>query len=394
MLFKSFLSPAQWRPGRRRTTSLLAALVVLVAASLLLQTPALAAQQERQVSRSFDASDGMIVELENLAGAVTVEGSPSGQIEIVGTIHADGSGAESLLNELEITFETSGNRIEVTAKYPVDRYQVYRYPQEGRSRTQTRYQDVKVKVVSRDEDDPVTLYADFHLRLPHGVGADIENYVGNINATGVHGPLSADTGSGDVTASDGVGSLNADTGSGDVRIQDYQGDVNADTGSGDVIVTGVRGDLNADTGSGDVDVTDVEGRYIVADTGSGDVTMAGVTGSIEADTGSGDVEIRDLKAGARLMADTGSGDVTMVGDLAQVEEIEIDTGSGSVEINMSAAPGMRLLVETGNGSIDVDLPDLRITRSSKNYFRGESGDGQADVTISTGSGSVKIRVRG
>ncbi len=395
MLGKSVLSPAQWRSGRRCTTSLLVALVVMVAASLALQTPVLAAQgQERQVTRSFDARDGMIVELENLAGAVTVEGSPSGQIEIVGTIHADGSGADALLSELEITFETRGNRVVVKAKYPVDRYQVYRYPQEGRSRTQTKYQDVKVKVVSRDEDDPVTLYADFHLRLPHGVGADIENHVGNINATGVQGPLSADTGSGDVTASDGVGSLSADTGSGDVRIQNYQGDVNADTGSGDVVVTGVQGDLNADTGSGDVDVTDVEGRYIVADTGSGDVTMARVTGSIEADTGSGDVEIRDLRAGTRLMVDTGSGDVTMAGDLSQVEEIEIDTGSGTVKISMSAAPGMSLLIETGNGSITVDLPDLRISRSSKNYFRGESGDGQADVSISTGSGSVSISTGG
>jgi DUF4097 and DUF4098 domain-containing protein YvlB len=55
---------------------------------------------------------------------------------------------------------------------------------------------------------------------------------------------------------------------------------------------------------------------------------------------------------------------------------------------------MRLLIETGNGSIDVDLPNLRITRSSKNYFRGESGDGQADVTISTGSGSISISARG
>jgi hypothetical protein len=336
----------------------------------------------------------MTVELENLAGAVTIEGTPGGQIEIVGTIRAEGSNAQSLLNELEITFEASGSVVEVNVEYPVDRYKVYRYPQEGRSRTQTRYQGERVRVVSRNEDDAVTLYADFHLRLPHGVGADVENHVGNVSATGVHGSLTADTGSGDVTASDGIGSLNADTGSGDVRIQNYQGDVNADTGSGDVTVDGVRGDLNADTGSGDVDISDVEGRYILADTGSGDVTMDRVTGSIEADTGSGDVEIRDLMAGARLLADTGSGDVTMVGNLSQVEEIEIDTGSGGVEIRMSSAPGMRLLIETGNGSIDVDLPNLRITRSSKNYFRGESGDGQAEVTISTGSGSVSISAGG
>jgi hypothetical protein len=379
----------------RATTTLLAVLTVVVAASLTLPAPALAAQsQTREVRRSFDARDSMIVELENLAGVVTLEGAPGGQIEIVGTIHAEGSNAESLVNEIEVTFDTSGSALEVIVNYPVDRYQVYRYPQEGRSRTQTRYQGERVRVVSRDEDNAVTLYADFRLHLPHGVGADIENHVGNVSATGVHGSLSADTGSGDVTARDGVGTLSADTGSGDVRVQNYQGDVNADTGSGDVIVNGVRGDLNADTGSGDVEITDVEGRFILADTGSGDVTMDRVTGSIEADTGSGDVEIRDLMAGARLVADTGSGDVIMVGDLAQVEEIEIDTGSGSVEISMSAAPGMRLVIETGNGSIDVDLPNLRITRSSKNYFRGESGDGQAEVTISTGSGRVSISARG
>jgi hypothetical protein len=386
-------SPAPLRFVDR--AAVLSALLFVVAASFVLPAPALAAQsQDREVSRTFDARDGMTVGLENLAGAVTIEGTPGGQIEIVGTIRAEGSNAQSLINELEITFEASGSVVEVSVEYPVDRYKVYRYPQEGRSRSQTRYQGERVKVVSRNEDDAVTLYADFHLRLPHGVGAEIENHVGNVNATDVNGSLSVDTGSGDVTASDGVGSLNADTGSGDVRIQNYQGDVNADTGSGDVTVNGVRGDLNADTGSGDVDISDVEGRYIVADTGSGDVTMDRVTGSIEADTGSGDIEIRDLMAGARLMADTGSGDVTMAGNLSQVEEIEIDTSSGGVDIRMSSAPGMRLLIETGNGSIDVDLPNLRITRSSRNYFRGESGDGQAEVTISTGSGSVSISAGG
>jgi hypothetical protein len=395
MLQNSIFTPERRRSGTRPTTTLLAVLAVFAAVALALPAPALAAQsQSREVSRSFDAREAMTVELENLAGLVTVEGSPGGQIEIVGTIHAEGRNAESLVNEIEVTFETSGNALEVKVNYPVDQYKVYRYPQEERSRTQTRYQGERVRVVSRDESNAVTLYADFHLRLPHGVGADIKNHVGNVDATGVHGSLSADTGSGDVTASDGVGSLSADTGSGNVRVENYQGDVSADTGSGDVTVNGVRGDLDADTGSGDVEVTDVEGQFIIADTGSGDVTMNRVTGSIEADTGSGDVEIRDLMAGARLVADTGSGDVIMVGNLAQVELIEIDTGSGGVEISMSSAPGMRLLIETGNGSIDVDLPNLRITRSSKNYFRGESGDGQADVTISTGSGSISISARG
>lgn len=379
--------------GRRhsrgtRPAALAILLATLAVVPLLFSSPAVAAQgQEREVTRSFPARDGMVVELENLAGAVTIEGASGGQIEILATIHAESS---ALLNELEITFETSGDRIEVTAVYPVDRYKEYRYPQDNRSRTQTRYQGERVRVYSRDEGDAVLLYADFHLRLPHGVGADAENHVGNVSATGVHGPLSADTGSGNVTAVDGVGRLNADTGSGDVEVRSYEGDVSADTGSGDVVVNSVRGDLEADTGSGDVNVADVTASFILADTGSGDIVMERVSGSLEADTGSGDIEVRDLNAGARLVADTGSGGVTLTGDMSRVEEIEIDTGSGGVEIRMSAIPGMRLRIETGSGGIDVDLPDLRITRSSRNFFNGEVGDGSASVTISTGSGRVRV----
>ena len=41
------------------------------------------AQQQRDVTRSFAASDGSTIELENLAGTITLEGANGGQIEVV-----------------------------------------------------------------------------------------------------------------------------------------------------------------------------------------------------------------------------------------------------------------------------------------------------------------------
>ncbi|MFQ5744852.1 MAG: DUF4097 family beta strand repeat-containing protein, partial [Acidobacteriota bacterium] len=115
--------------------------------------------------------------------------------------------------------------------------------------------------------------------------------------------------------------------------------------------------------------------------------------SLLADTGSGDVEAHDLRAGARLNADTGSGDVILAGDLSRVEEIVVETGSGDIEINMSAVPGMRLRIESGNGDIDVDLPEMRVISKQRYFFEGEVKDGTARVSLSTGSGSIRVSGR-
>ena len=377
----------------------------LLAASFLLVVglaPSSAAPlqgEQREVNRSFAAADGMRVDLENLAGEVTIEGTSGGQVEVVATIHAESGGgtdASTLLGLLQVEFESDGDELDITANYPVNRYRTYRYPRRqgrGTTNTQTRYQGERVRVTSRSDDDAVTLYVDFTLRIPAGVSVSAENVAGDISADGMRGELSADTGSGNVSAANGTGRVEADTGSGDVRVTAYEGDIGADTGSGNVEIRDVTGDVSADTGSGDIRLVDVEARRVEADTGSGEISLERVSGSLNVDTGSGDIEAESLSAGAVLTADTGSGDVRLSGDMSRVEEIEIDTGSGDVELEMSAAPGMRITIETGNGGINVDLPDMRVITSRRNYFRGESGDGGTNVSISTGAGSVRIRSR-
>ena len=391
---------ARQRTRTAASGGLLALLAVASLAAVLgLPETAVAAQgEQREERRTFPARDGMTVELENLAGAVSIQGTAGGDIEIVATIHAESGNladAQTLLGLLEVEFESDGGSIDVAVRYPVDRYTRYRYPRAGRgnSTNRTRYQGERVTVVSRDDDDAVTLYVDFTIRVPAGVSAGVENSAGDITAQDMQGDLSADTGSGNVTATGGAGSVEADTGSGNVEVARYTGDVSADTGSGDVEIREVTGNVSVDTGSGEIVVIDVEARRIDVGTGSGDILLRRVSGSLNADTGSGDIEAEDLRAGATLLADTGSGDVRLSGDLSQVEEIEIDTGSGDVELNMSAAPGMRIEVETGAGGINVDLPEMRVIVSRRNYFRGESGDGSANVTIESGSGSVRVRIR-
>jgi DUF4097 and DUF4098 domain-containing protein YvlB len=356
------------------------------------------AQEQREERRTFSARSGASIDLENLAGRIRIEGKDGGDIEIVATINAaDGSqaDAETLFSLIDIQWDDdSDGDVNIEVDYPVERFDTYRYTgREGRFNTQTTYQGERVSVTSRDDNDAVTLFVDFVIRVPAGIDVDIENEVGDVSATNMNGDIRAETGSGNVSVSDVTGAVDGDTGSGNVEVERVTGEVVADTGSGNIELTDVTGDVVADTGSGNITLTNVDGSSISADTGSGDINLIQVTGDVIADTGSGNIVGRNITSGARISADTGSGDVRLEGDLSGARQIEIDTSSGDVELDMSAYPGMTFTIETGSGRIDVDLPDLDTVRSRRSYFSGRVGDGAADVVIDTGSGSVRIRGR-
>lgn len=372
---------------------------VLVLTIFLVSSPGFSAEHQETITREFEATSGMVVDLENLAGRVTLRGG-SGKVLVEGTIHAEASNdnsARALASKLTLDISEQGNRLVVRALYPVGEHKTYSYPGSSSSSSSpwggsssTRYQGQKVKVTSKSNTG-VTLYADFVIQLPAGVGAKVRNVVGDINAADVEGSLWADTGSGKIRATGGRGSIEADTGSGDVEIRDHQGAIDADTGSGDVSLSAVLGSVTVDTGSGDVTIEDTEGNRIDADTGSGSISLRGVTGEIRADTGSGRVEGHDLRATGDLRVDTGSGGISLDGDFSSIESMEIDAGSGRVSIEATGLPGIDLDISTGSGGIDVDLPNLQILEKESGTLRARTGNGGVRVSIDTGSGGVSIR---
>ena len=370
---------------------------VLLVTTLLWTSAAMAAEHVETVTRSFDGRSGRIVQLENLAGFVLLEGG-GGEIQVEAKIHGLGDSdakARQMAQQLEITFEERGDDVIVRANYPVREYSTYHYPGRGGrgGSSSTKYHDRRVKVVSKAKRGAAGLWADFVVRLPNGVGAAVRNAVGDVEAQEVNGPVGADTSSGRIQVEGGEGAVHADTGSGAVVVRNRVGDVHADTGSGSVKMMAVTGSVNADTGSGSVVLEDVEGNSIRADTGSGGVTLRQVRGEIDADTGSGRVDGEGLVARGRLRADTGSGGIDLAGDFTQVDSVELDAGSGSVRLT-GVLPGMDLEVSTGSGGIDVNVSGLDIREKSKDELRARSGDGRVPVRIDTGSGSVRIQEGG
>ena len=363
---------------------------------------------ERPISRSFSAGEGMVIELENLAGRITLAGAAAGdQISIEGVVRAgaDSEGeADALADSIEWAFDESNRRLVISVVYPVDEHDVYFFPGEdvtegiahlfGGSKSTMKYQGQRVTVVNRPTSGSVMLSADITLTLPAGVNAEVENGVGRIEVEGVHGGLILSNKSGDISVASGAGELELGTLSGDILVTEHAGNVGADTGSGNIEIAGVQGDVWADTGSGDVIVSDMEGTSLTADTGSGNIELDGVSASVLADTGSGDVSGSDMFFGSRLVCDTGSGDVDMSGDLSRVEEVVLATGSGDIDLELLATiPAIYLRINTSTGSIDVDLPDLEIIRSERRHMEARVGEAGAKAKIKTGSGNVRVSAR-
>jgi hypothetical protein len=396
-----------------KTTPLIRTLLVLLAAAVLL-LPFLAAAETatKEIRKEWPARPGLVVQLENLAGKVTLEGTAGGAVELVATLHAEDA---SDLDLLSIEASGSGDRIEVAALYPVDKYDVFRYRDGddalvfGMSSTSTTYRGHRVKVVSGALSHGVALWVDFRLRLPSGTGADVRNEVGKIAATNVNGPLRAKTGSGsvkidagnglaaaksgsgDVLVAHRKGAVEASTGSGSVTLAEVAGNAEVRTGSGDVELDGVTGSVKAHTGSGSVVVKRVEGGSVSAHTGSGSIDLRSVKGSLEAGTGSGGIHGEAVALSGPLFLDTGSGDIRLAGDFAGVTEARVGTSSGDVSLRMEKAPGMSLSCRTSSGDIDVDVAGTKV-KTEKKLEVAVAGGG-APVRVRTSSGNIRIEGR-
>ena len=351
--------------------------------------------------RSFEFK-GDRLEVASLLGAVTVEASDSNAFVVVVQVH--GSDA----NPQQITFDLDANHLAV--KFPVGEHLKYVYPELGRSsRTifnleqNRRHNDwldrildvargERIEVRGRDFSGAVEMWADVKIQVPRDAELIVHVGAGSMAARGVHGDLA----------------LNVR--SGPVRAEDIQGTLIADTGSGDVMVTGVRGDMTADTGSGDVDVKDVaDAEVVVVDTGSGSVVVSGVkaekmvleTGSgqvdvtdvdvhtLGIDTGSGGVDARGISADA-VTIDTGSGGVDLDLDRMGRGRFQIDTGSGSIRMDIPDQASADFDVDTGSGGVIADLEGVNLGKRDRDSARFTVGSGDAAVSLSTGSGSVRV----
>lgn len=345
--------------------------------------------------------DSQSLKVGSLIGLIQVEGHSGSGFVVEVTV--DGDDAERDLIEFE---QRDGDRAELIVLFPTEDHSRYVYPRLGRSRSRIQMkgrrggnwlEDLlrhRGTVEVRGGGRGLEMWSDITIKVPSGGSLEVFSGVGAAEVEGVEGELSVMLKSGGIDVIDISGDTILDTGSGHVMARNVQGSLSIDTGSGNVEVSVVKGpDLRVDTGSGHVELADCESDNIDIDTGSGAVVVEDITcEDLRVDTGSGAVRTAAVQSGS-VEVDTGSGAVVL--DLLQTGDgpYRVDTGSGSVNINLPSEASVDVRASTGSGRIRLEVDDADIVRQKKGYVELAMGDGDAQVELDTGSGSIRIRQR-
>lgn len=189
-----------------------------------------------------------------------------------------------------------------------------------------------------------SLAVDYELTVPATMSLSLDGIEAEIEVTGVHGDISAETIEGDIVVRRG-------------------GSMNLSTIEGDIHVEGATGRVRAHGVDGDIDIRDVTGD-VTAETIDGDVTLDGIDASdVDVSTVDGDLFYRgSIRDGGRYRFTSHDGDVTLAVPITINATVSVATFDGAFEagpafrVQISAArPGRRFSFVLGTGSARVEL---------------------------------------
>ena len=277
---------------------LLSLIVIVIAVAAV-------AGAQQPVDERVAADANGTVEIENLAGSITVTGWTKNEVHVTGTLSPE-------VERLEVS--SSGGRTLI-------RVHIY---------------------------DHVKEVEDTHLevRVPTASSLEVESVSSDIAVSDLSGGLDLESVSGDVEVNAAPDRLDAATVSGDIDIVAAPPGTDLESVSGDIVVQEARAKLEAETVSGSVRV--LGGGLENAD-------LSTVSGSVRCTA--------DLYGNGRIELESMSGTVELVVPAGIGADFEIETFSGSItndigpapERTSRHAPGKELRFSSGSGGPRVSL---------------------------------------
>jgi len=233
--------------------------------------------------------------------------------------------------------------------------------------------------------------ADLVVQVPRYASIEIvESFRADIAVSDVQGNVFINQGSGDVDVKR-VGPLRIAKQNGDVSASEISGGCQIKTANGDIDVSNVKGTVDVGTANGDLNIRDTDGD-VRANSATGSLDIRCVKGRADANTASGSISL--VGVGGDSDANTASGDVIFRGRIQAGGRYRLKSISGEVEMSMQPEPpGFTATMSSYNGELETDFP-LKVESSSQSRINkrvvGRYGDGQAQLTLDSFSGAVRI----
>lgn len=215
------------------------------------------------------------------------------------------------------------------------------------------------------EGGPVTSI--LTLQAPRLEAAVISTAEGGVEANGIDGALTADSGAGELKCDRVRGDCRLMTGGGDILVGEAGARLRAATGGGRIAVKSVRGEAALETAGGDIEVGEA-GATVRADTAGGSIRVTRAGGSVTASTGGGPIVIG--QAGGVVITRNMAGPV----QVGAAPGVRSESGTGGVQLSNIAGP---IRVSTAIGNIMASLL---------------AGSPLSDSFLATGNGDITVLI--
>jgi len=228
-------------------------------------------------------------------------------------------------------------------------------------RTESQNDWFVITTPGREATTTVTVHAP---RLREAIVASSD---GAVEAYGIDGSLTVDTGADQVKVDRIHGDCTLATGGGDIQAGTVDGSLRCVTGAGAIVAKVVRGDAFVRTSGGDINVLTVGGSAR-AESGGGTVHLGTVNGAVTAingggpiiiDSATGIVTTRDMagpvtvREAAGIRCDSANGGI----QLGKINgPMQVSTAMGSIVANLAGSKLAESFLQTGNGDITVVIP--------------------------------------
>lgn len=170
------------------------------------------------------------------------------------------------------------------------------------------------------------------------------------------------------------------------------------TSKGTIRVKRFDGQVWASTENGTIEIANVTNKVFATITEKGSIAIDQSSGAIQAETNKGNIVINNAKQS--VVATTANGNITLQStEVPSTSSIHLDAG-GSVQVYLPQETNAHLKAHTQKGKVTSDHYVTLASKTTKinnqawaqlqKSIEGTLGTGEADISLSSANGSIKI----
>ncbi len=192
---------------------------------------------------------------------------------------------------------------------------------------------------------------------------------GDLNISGILGPVKATGGKGDIKVSYISKAVQVQTEQGNLDLQVIGERVEATTASGNIVCARTAQGVNAETGDGDIDLMAIGPSEARVTRGNGRIDVGGASGRFVGSTNAGDLHIRAVPRG----------------------DWQLHSASGNIRVELPPAAKFEFDAATQSGKVLVDRDDIARPDEEIRHIHDQVNGGGKLIEAQSEAGTIMIR---